>query len=164
MVVKVGIMSVIISIVFISCANSMPESHLLPIDDDNDGDYLTDSVEYYFNLDPENPDTDGNNVLDGIQLAKEFYEDIEYLPRYEIGHGPYVIEEIIYGQEICPICGRAINLGRIRVINLLNNLSDTIPFVGLHYLDYGSFRYEGEIHEGEIDPVRLFNILESIKE
>jgi len=164
MVGKISIMSLIVIIIFMSCSNSTPESHLLPIKNDNDEDYLVDSIEYYFGLDSLDSDTDEDSVLDGVQLAKEFYEDIEYLPRHEIEYGPYVIEEIIYGQEICPICGKAINLGRVRIINPVNNLADTIPFIGLHYLKYGSFKYEGEIHEGEIDPVRIYNILRSITE
>ena len=164
MVGKIGIMSLIVIVIYMSCSNSTPESHLLPIKNDNDEDYLVDSVEYYFDLDSLNSDTDEDGVLDGVQLAKEFYEDIKYLPRHEIAYGPYVIEEIIYGQEICPICGKAINLGRVRIINPVNNLADTIPFIGLHYLNYGSFKYEGEIHEGEIDPVRIYNILRSIIE
>ena len=145
-----------------SCSDFPPETHLLPIENDDDEDYLTDSIEYYFNLDCWNPDSDEDGMLDGVQLAKGFYGDIEYLPRHEIKYGPYVIEEIIYGQKICPICGKSINLGRVRIINPVNNLADTIPFIGLHYLNYGSFKYQGEVHKGEINPVKIYNTLNSI--
>jgi hypothetical protein len=97
-------------------------------------------------------------------LAKEFSERMGYLPQEQIEYGPYVINEPIYGLEICPICGRAINLGRIIIINPLNDLSDTIPYIGLHYLSYGSFRYEANIHRGKIEPVKLYKILRSITE
>lgn len=162
MVNKGRIMIVVIIIIFTGCSSSLPESHLLSIENDNDRDYLTDSVEYYFYLDSLNSDTDGDTVLDGVQLALEFYERIGYLPDEPIEYGPYIINEPIYGQEICPICGWAINLGRIIIINPLNNLADTIPYIGLHYLKNGSFSYRSDCHTGSIEPVKLYKILRSI--
>lgn len=162
MVIELGKVLALSILILGSCSKSIPESHLIPIENDYDNDYLNDRIEYYFGLDSLNPDTDNDTVLDGVQLAKRFYYVIEYLPRYETGYSPYVIEEIIYGQEMCSVCDRAVNLGRVRIINPVNNLADTIPFIGLHYLYYGSLRYKGEIHEGDIEPVRLGRILRQI--
>jgi hypothetical protein len=162
MEVRINIIFSILIFAIIHCSNPITEPHLLPIKNDNDNDYLNDNIEYYFGLDSLNPDTDDDSILDGVQLAKDFYEKIGYLPRYENEHTPYVIDEIIYGQEMCPVCDRAVNLGRVRIINPINSLADTIPFIGLHYLYYGSFRYRGEIHEGDIEPVKLGRILRLI--
>jgi hypothetical protein len=143
------------------CSNPIAEPHLLSIESDRDSDYLGDGIESYFGLDSLAPDTDGNGVLDGVQLACDFFEEIRSLPRHEIEYGPYVIEDLLYGLEMCSRCDVLLNMGHIRIINQTNNSADTIPFVGLHYLSYGGFRYKGEIHEGDIDPVRLFDILNS---
>ncbi len=95
---------------------------------------------------------------------KTYYDErISTLPHDSIDYAPYIIEEPAYGFEICPVCSDTVNLGRVRIINHLNNLADTIPYIGLHYLQNGSFAYRGDAHTGSIEPVRLYRILLSIR-
>ncbi|MCK4416720.1 MAG: hypothetical protein KAV99_00950 [Candidatus Latescibacteria bacterium] len=139
-------------------ATSVEESdpHLIPVAEDRDSDGLKDSEEGYLNTDPDNPDTDEDGVLDGIQVAREIWETIQGLPRKVTTAGYYAVEYSSWGLETCEICGQTVNMGYIEVVNGTTGLSMQIPYIALHYLEHGSLGYDGDLHDGRVDPV-LFN-------
>jgi hypothetical protein len=134
--------------------------HWLSIDGDRDEDLLLDEIELYFEIDPTKADTDQDGVLDGVQLAKAFWAEIEKLPREPTPDGPYLIENHAYGLETCERCGATINMGYVEIINPMKELSIEISYIGLHYLEHGSFSYDGTLHDGAIDPKLLSEILD----
>jgi len=58
-----------------------PSSHLIPLVNDDDGDYLSNDEEHSIGSDPGNPDEDENGVADGIDLAHAFAAAVRALPR-----------------------------------------------------------------------------------
>jgi len=152
---------IFITIIALVCLSCVLNSHLLEIAGDNDDDYIADPDEPYFNLKIGISDSDGDGLKDGIEVALELSKRIEVLPRQKSDSMPYAIEHIAYCVAVCPVCDEEVNGGGIVVINPLKNISDTIPFIGLHYLSYGCFRYEweqsepGYLQHGEVDPVQL---------
>jgi len=57
-----------------------PTSHLVPVAEDTDGDYLSDWEENSIGYDATEPDEDGNSVLDGLDLARAFASRVRALP------------------------------------------------------------------------------------
>lgn len=57
-----------------------PTSHLVPLAEDTDGDYLSDWEESSIGYSATDPDEDGNGVLDGQDLARELALRVRALP------------------------------------------------------------------------------------
>jgi hypothetical protein len=133
--------------------------HWLSVKGDLDRDGLTDILEPHFNFEPDVKDTDCDGVPDGRQLAKEMGKTIGKLPRSENSVSPYVKEHMAYGFEACSRCGETVNMGHVEIVNPIEETSIVIPYIGLHYLECGSFLYEGSIHESDIDIKLLDHIL-----
>lgn len=152
-----------LAVLAIGCWGRTPPAerdvHWLSIDGDRDEDLLPDEIEPYFDLDPARADTDQDGVLDGVQLSKAFWAEIEKLPGEPIPDGPYLVENIAYGLETCERCGATVNMGYVEIINPVKELSIEVPYIGLHYLEHGSFSYDGTLHDGSIDPKLLSEIL-----
>jgi hypothetical protein len=51
-------------------------------------------------------------------------------------------------------------MGFLRVINPDIPDSLEIPYIGLHYMEHGSFSYYGDLHVGRVNPVKLKELLE----
>lgn len=137
------------------------DGHLFAIPNDRDNDYLTDRIEYYFGLDSTKSDTNGDEILDGVELAHYFSAKIKALPTTPQDSVPFVQYNLVIGWlDTCPVCGERINKGFAKITNPHLNLKVGIPTIGLHYLQYGSLHYEykdGNI--GDIDPIKLDSAL-----
>ena len=57
-----------------------PDSHLVPLDYDDDGDFLSNNEELDIGYNPNEPDEDENGTLDGIDLAHAFAAKVRALP------------------------------------------------------------------------------------
>jgi len=83
----------------------------------------------------------------GPAKALEFKAIIDSLPivYIDIGEAPdsscYIIEHRQRGVVACPVCGEYINMGYIDIFNPMRELSISIPYLGLHFLENGSFSY-----------------------
>lgn len=137
---------------------------------DNDLDGLDDYEEEPFSLNPQNPDSNSNGIVDGIELARNLLQQVKNLPRaasIETGpkDQPFVIEHPMDGYEICPVCGEPVTMDYWLVHNPTNKLSITIPSMALHYLEHGGFCWEGgNLFNGlgRIYPLQLKAVLEGI--
>ena len=58
-----------------------PASHLIPIPNDDDGDYLDNYEEAILGYNPQNSDENENGILDGIDLAHTYAAAVRALPR-----------------------------------------------------------------------------------
>jgi hypothetical protein len=143
-----------------------PNEHLLDIEDtDLDGDSLTDSEELAAGYDLYDTDQDDDLTADGIELARQCAEAVDALPVFD-PNGPevnaiYKVNYLQRGLENCETCGVAVNMGHWQITNLKLGLSVDVPVLALHYMEHGSFSYEGNVHEkSRIDLPGLVKILE----
>jgi len=138
-----------------------------PAGTDEDRDGLRDWEEPAFGTDPQEPDTDGDALIDGIDTARELRQAIEALPavgRREDGptDRPFVLKLMMNGIETCPRCGEVQTMGLWEVINPVTDESVTIPTMGVHYLEHGAFAWDGGQllgGQGRVDPRQLQAVL-----
>jgi hypothetical protein len=142
-----------------------PNEHQLAVTDDLDGDFMTDSEELAAGYDLYDADQDDDLTTDGIELARQCAEAVDALPVFD-PNGPevnaiYKVNYLQRGLEICSICGEAVNMGYWQITNLKIGLSIDVPVLALHYMEHGSFSYDGNVHEkSRIDLALLVKILE----
>ena len=141
----------------------LKDPHRLNIPNDRDKDFLDDSIEHLFNLDPNNPDTNHNGILDGVELSRRMWVIIKHLPTSKQSDRPYRVEHTAYGIERCEICGEEMNMGRVEIINPVKGISISFPYMGLHYMRHGSFKYQGSDNKGIVDAGLLGKVLEMIE-
>jgi len=122
------------------------DPHVLPAPDDDDGDGLTYAEERLLGKCPTLDDTDGNLVLDGIDVAQTLHAMITALPSTPIPDGPYALEVPMDGLEQCAVCGAWVNMGYYQIIHPVRGLQVDLPVIGLHYLEHGSIGYDGDVH------------------
>lgn len=121
---------------------------------DRDDDGLLDYEERLFATSPDNPDTNGDYIRDGIEVARDLLQRLKNLPRAtDIESGPkdrpFVIEHPMDGYEICPKCGETVVMDWWLVYNPVNRLQISIPSMALHYMEHGGFRWEGgQMYDG----------------
>lgn len=129
-------------------ASITDDPHWLPLPSytDNDGDYLPDEDEPYLGMQPNDPDTDDNGVLNGVQLARAAYAIYTTLPHEVQSDSTYVIDHAQRGIEKCSVCDSAVNMGYVEIVNPLEKLVIEVPYIALHYLEHGSFMYKGDVH------------------
>jgi hypothetical protein len=136
------------------------DPHLLPVDDDIDVDYLSHAEEVLRGVDPWIPDTDSDGIIDGVEEALFLSGLIEALPESPQPDAPYKVNHWARGLEYCDICGAAINMGFVAIVNPARNLETQVPFIGLHYLEHGSLSYAGSYHtSGRLDLPAVKRIL-----
>lgn len=131
---------------------------------DLDDDGLRDDYEEDFGTRINNSDSNGNQLVDGAEVAEGFIEEIAKLP--VVGWGeklyrrtPYVEYQEMDGVENCDICGMAVNMGNVRIVNPMKRMNMTFPIVGLHYLAHGRFSYGANSISGEVDARQLNKIM-----
>lgn len=106
---------------------------------DRDQDGLSDDCETVFLTDPGDPDTDGDSVLDGPQVAEDLLPEVSALPREAREDGPYLLEHPSTTSGPCEICGEQITQGKVEIVNPAEGLALELPSAALHYLAHGSF-------------------------
>ena len=134
---------------------------------DQDQDGLRDWEEPAFGTDPQQPDTDGDLLVDGIDTGRELRRALNALPvavRPEDGptDRPFVVQSMMNGVETCPRCGLVQTMGIWEVINPVIKDSLRIPSMALHYLEHGGFGWAGGQlfgSQGRVDPRQLQALL-----
>jgi hypothetical protein len=138
--------------------------HILPgAEVDGDNDQLSDEEEPLLSADPLVRDTDGDSVNDGCQVAERLAARIGALPREISADSTYVIEHPLRGIEVCSACGEIMNMGTVEIVNPREHLTLGLPYIALHYLGHGGFRYGGDVHtSGRTLPVLLSTVLDGM--
>jgi hypothetical protein len=134
-------------------------AHWVPVDEDNDGDGLTDEEESYFGMNPEDPDEDGDGIPDGRELATSMASTIHELPEGPLPDQTYVIHHPTYGHYNCVTCGEEINMGYLEITDPVADLSIDLPYYNLHFMDRGGFSTDrGDIYP-RVDPRQIAEVL-----
>lgn len=142
-----------------------PNEHQLPVTGDIDSDLITDSEELAAGYNLYDVDQDDDLTPDGIELARQCTEAMDALPVFDPNgsevNAIYKENYLQRGFENCSTCGAAVNMGYWQITNLKLGLSIDVPVLALHYMEHGSFSYDGNVHEkSRIDLPLLVKILE----
>jgi len=139
------------------------DPHRIPLEvwEDTDADFLKDEEEVLLHTNPAEPDEDGNQIPDGVDLALALSGAIDLLPDKPSSEHTYIVHILMYGVEYCDACGEAANMGIMEIINPLEKLSITVPYIAKHYMEHGSFSYDGNIHRGRLNVPLLNTVLGS---
>jgi hypothetical protein len=140
-------------------AQVIPDSsHYIPVPQDLDQDYLSDAEEVYV----------GSNffyaytlpgITDNLYWTGYFKAIIDALPTTPQTNQPYREDFNMNGLETCQKCGAQVNMGYVRIINPMRQMQTDIPYLGLHFLDYHCFSYEGNTQSGRVNLDSLKKIL-----
>ncbi len=131
----------------------MPNPHLVPVRADRDGDLLSVAEELALGYDPNCADQNVSGISDGQELALVCAALIHRLPEAD----PNTIDQLhkvshaMRGLEWCDACGESVNMGSLDIVNPTLNLTISLPFIGLHHMEHGSFSYAGDLHAGRLD-------------
>jgi hypothetical protein len=131
-------------------------SHMLPIAGDSDSDGLKDVEEWFFNTQSNVPDSDGNGSPDGHDVARMLWKKVNALSRTPLTNKAYATEVIAKGLVRCDICGEAVNMGFLLVVNPIENTSVALPFLAIHFMEHGglAFRSVEPTFDDRVDPCR----------
>lgn len=138
-----------------TCSERKTDIHWMSVEQDIDQDYLPDQWEQHFNLNPGSRDTDGNGVPDGPQLATSMWNRVQ-------NHPDCVEVKLrqMFGLYTCSKCGETVNMGYLEIINSQKGKTICVDFLALHFMEHGSFSYEGEeAVSGLVNPVELDSVL-----
>ena len=132
--------------------NGDGHAHWLEIENDGDGDGLKDAEEAHFGFNAAVYDTDGSGVPDGPQLANAMHAIIADLPEGERPDSTYIVNWYMNGVYPCLICGEAINMGYMEIVNPESKASIMLPYYNLHFMEHGSFATDRPDLYARIDP------------
>ena len=99
----------------------------------------------------------------GVELSRRMWVIIKHLPTSKQSDRPYRVEHTAYGIERCEICGEELNMGRVEIINPVKGISISFPYMGLHYMRHGSFKYQGSDNKRIVDAGLLGKVLEMVE-
>lgn len=139
------------------------DKHELIVNQDADADLLSSIEEIALGYRPFISDQNCNGVPDGIELAHRCAYIIDQLPWEEEVSNPdqtYKWSTPTFGLETCDVCGETVNMGPAGIVNPKLNLRVDCPLIALHYMEHGSFSYQGDTHKGRIDTSSLLRALE----
>ena len=133
--------------------------HFLPVANDIDIDGLNYTEEFYQGTAFYDAFSQNGTVIDG-ELWSLFYKSIiDTLPDTVQTDRVYKLNFEQDGLEICAKCGTTVNMGFVKIVNPKRNLETNIPYIGLHYLEYGCFSYWGDIHNARVNIDSLKKII-----
>ncbi len=138
--------------------------HMLTVNDDSDGDGLTDAEEdsLWLEYTIDNKDYDSDGVPDGAQIAEEIVRLFPKLKEKANNIHSHINFIPARGSENCQICGSHHNMGYIEITNPENNRSYQMPYISLHALAHGSFAFDGTVHQNQrINAVELYRVMKT---
>jgi len=144
-------------------AGYTPDTHQLKVSQDADADLLADKEEIAIGYLVLKADQNRNQIRDGVELAKRCGVVIEQLPWEDEVTDPnqtYKWCMLQYGLETCDVCGATVNMGPAGIVNPRLGLRVDCSLIAIHYMEHGSFGYEGDVHKGRLDVAALSRALE----
>jgi hypothetical protein len=144
--------------------NSTGGAHRLEIAGDTDSDGLTDDEEISLGLEPGDPDTDSDGILDGPELAMILHAAVEDIPDVPYGDPPpddytYINHYLTCGIYECMICGEAVNMGFMEIVDPVAGKTVDLPYYNHHFMCHGGFSTDRPDLYGRTDMEALVDIL-----
>jgi hypothetical protein len=138
-------------------AAAATDPHLIPVTGDTDADYLSDVEErtLFSNAigiavplfhDPQNPDENSNQILDGVDLCRNLTKRISDLRTFRPWDDlpttyTFKVERFQYGIVGCPICGQTMNMGCYEIVNPILQTETWLSVLALHFMEHDSFTW-----------------------
>ena len=97
--------------------------------------------------------------LCGPEEALRFSAIINSLQKTPCDTSCYVTILSQNGIENCQVCGEVTDMGGVVICNPMRVKDIYIPFMGLHYMEHGSFSYDGTVNTGRVDIELLKEVL-----
>ncbi|HMA62824.1 MAG TPA: hypothetical protein VKP78_09270, partial [bacterium] len=123
------------------------DAHLLPVKNDIDKNYLNYQEEIlsgYLKL---------SNSDD--YLAYKYFQLIDSLPGDSAQDSCFRIDHKMRGVIECPICGEMVNMGYVEICNPMRELTMNLDYMGLHFMEKGSFSYGDSANFQRVDLKKL---------
>ena len=114
-------------------------AHWVEVSEDADADGLADAEEAFFGLSPIDGDEDGTERPDGRELAARMAGKISALPEGPLPGSTHVIHHRTRGFYECLVCGEAIDMGYMEVIDPVAVTSVNVSYYNHHFMRHGSF-------------------------
>jgi glyoxylate utilization-related uncharacterized protein len=54
-------------------------------------------------------------------------------------------------------------MGYLEVVHPQKGITVEVPYISLHYMEHGSFSFEGTVNQGRVDLVKLHKILKDVR-
>jgi hypothetical protein len=139
------------------CANGT--SHWVSVAGDADDDGLTDAEEAFFGSSPGLEDEDSSATPDGRELAWRMAAKILALPEGPLPDETYVIHHPTRGYYECLVCGEAVDMGFMSVVDPVTAESVDVPYYSHHFMQRGSFSTDRDDLYPRVDPTRVGEVL-----
>jgi transcription elongation factor Elf1 len=110
-------------------------THYIPLPDDLNLNGLTYAEEVYLGA------YDYSKIRTSHQFALFYKSIIDSLPNTVQTNRTYREDYKMDGVVMCPKCGLYVNMGFVKIINPLRKLELDIPYLGLHFMEFGHFSY-----------------------
>ena len=141
------------------------DDHRIYIGGDTDEDLLRDNEEIVIGSDPNEADQDGNQIVDGVDLAQRLHTLITELPTYSPNDdkpttGTYAVDHSMLGVVSCLICGESVNMGYIEIVDPRFGIQIEYSYMAMHFLEHGSFTHKLETRWPRVSVARLQNVLD----
>lgn len=167
----------------------LEEYYHIPVENDFDGDFLSDTEEAALDMDETIPDEDENGEMDGLDLAYGFADTIAAFPwfnAYGIREGsvwPSDLQEQLPDDQISVVhldyqvdcyyedaaCGLPTVIGELIIVNPAIHArweqGLSMPLIGWRYLRNGSFSYAWTTcnpGKGRLDPLAIKTTLDTV--
>jgi len=142
----------------------LDDPHMRVINDDTDGDFITDNEEIAIGKDPQVADENENNIADGIELAMSMANDIWELPTESHSEeGEVYIRWYGFADsmDFCPMCRCNVLVADCYIADPSKHAHslDGLLIMGLelHFMEHGSFNLSGRQRVSIIELAELLN-------
>jgi len=134
-------------------SNSNDTTHYIPLQNDSNLNGLTYAEEIYLGA-----YDDGTNMT-CHQFGLFYKMLINSLPTIVQTDQPYKEDHLMRGVIMCPKCGLYVNMGYVKIINPQRKLELDIPYLGLHFMEFGHFSYGSDSSFSRVDIEKMKKIL-----
>jgi hypothetical protein len=130
-------------------------AHWVSAPGDTDDDGLTDTEEAFFGSNPAVADEDATATPDGREVARRMAAKIAVLPQGPLPSETYVIHHPLRGYYECAVCGEAVNMGYLSVVDPSAPTTVDLSYYSLHFMERGSFSTDNDGLHPRVDPTQL---------
>jgi len=133
--IQIAAAAVVLSAGLTYAQSETDTTHYIPLPDDSNLNGLTYAEEIYIGA------YDPGLVKTCYPYAHFYKTIIDSLPDTVQTNKVYREDHPLRGVVMCSECGLYVNMGYVKIVNPLRQLELEIPYLALHFLEYGHFSY-----------------------